>query len=73
MDSMLARGDEWARANLGEVEGMETPRYLGRTIAALVSDPHVMGRSGRCYWTAELAAEYGVTDESGRRHAIPDP
>jgi hypothetical protein len=51
---------------------METPRYLGRCIVALADDPHVMRRSGRRFWTAELARDYGVTDEHGRAHAIPE-
>jgi dehydrogenase/reductase SDR family member 1 len=73
MDAMLAQGDAWARVNLGEVEAMETPRYLGRCIAALAADPDVMTRSGRRFWTAELASAYGVTDEHGRVHSVPGP
>jgi dehydrogenase/reductase SDR family member 1 len=71
IDAMLARGDEWARTNVGEVESMETPRYLGRTVVALASDVDVMKRSGRRFWTAELAREYGVADEFGRQHSVP--
>jgi len=72
IDAMHARGDEWAKANVGDVDSMETPRYLGRCIVALAADADVMKRSGNRYWTAELAADYGVTDEYGRRHAIPE-
>ena len=72
IDAMHARGDEWAKANVGDVDKMETPRYLGRCIAALAADPGVMKRSGNRYWTAELAADYDVTDEYGRRHPIPE-
>jgi NAD(P)-dependent dehydrogenase (short-subunit alcohol dehydrogenase family) len=72
IDAMLARRDAWARANVGDVESMETPRYLGRCVAALARDDDVMARSGRRFWTAELARDYQVTDEYGRRHPIPD-
>jgi NAD(P)-dependent dehydrogenase (short-subunit alcohol dehydrogenase family) len=72
MDAMLASGDAWANANVGHVASMETPRYLGRCIAALAADPDVLTRSGCRFWTAELAADYGVTDEFGRHHAVPE-
>ena len=53
------------------VEELETPRYSGRAVVALASDPEVLARSGRRFWTAELAAAYGFTDEYGRSHPIP--
>ena len=31
-----------------------------------------MGRTGGRFWVAELGAEYGLTDEHGRSHPIPD-
>jgi NAD(P)-dependent dehydrogenase (short-subunit alcohol dehydrogenase family) len=53
------------------VEALETPRYSGRAVVALASDPNVLARTGKRFWTAELAAEYGFTDEHGRTHPIP--
>ncbi len=44
----------------------ESPRYLGRAVAALAADPDVLARSGRVYRVAELAREYGFTDVDGR-------
>jgi dehydrogenase/reductase SDR family member 1 len=73
IDAMLARGDAWARANVGDVESMETPRYLGRSVAALASDEDRLMRTGGRFWCAELAEHYGFTDELGRRHPIPSP
>ena len=32
-----------------------------------------MSRSGRRFWAAEIAAEYGITDEFGTTHEVPDP
>jgi hypothetical protein len=42
-----------------------SPEYPGRVIAALAADPDVMARSGGTFITAELAAEYGITDIDG--------
>ena len=53
------------------VDELETPRYSGRAVVALAADPDVLARSGRRFWTAEVAADYGFTDEHGRTHPIP--
>jgi NAD(P)-dependent dehydrogenase (short-subunit alcohol dehydrogenase family) len=45
----------------------ESPRYLGRAVAALAADSQVMNKTGRVWRVAELAAEYGFTDVDGRR------
>jgi dehydrogenase/reductase SDR family protein 1 len=71
-DAMFARGDEWARATLGDLEALETPRYVGRAVVALASDPDVVARTGQRFWTAELGAAYGFTDEHGRPHVPPE-
>jgi NAD(P)-dependent dehydrogenase (short-subunit alcohol dehydrogenase family) len=44
----------------------ESPRYLGRAVAALAADPAVMRRSGQVLRAADLAADYGFTDIDGR-------
>jgi NAD(P)-dependent dehydrogenase (short-subunit alcohol dehydrogenase family) len=44
----------------------ESPRYLGRAVAALAADPAVMARSGGVYLVADLARNYGFTDIDGR-------
>ena len=43
-----------------------TPEFPGRVIAALAVDPAVMKRSGGTFITAEVAADYGITDIDGR-------
>lgn len=43
----------------------ETPAYLGRAVAALAADPHVMAKSGRALATWGLYKEYGFTDADG--------
>ncbi|SCX60964.1 SDR family oxidoreductase [Variovorax sp. EL159] len=45
----------------------ESPRYLGRAIAALAGDPGVMAKSGDVLRVADLAREYGFTDIDGRQ------
>jgi NAD(P)-dependent dehydrogenase (short-subunit alcohol dehydrogenase family) len=47
--------------------GTESPRYLGRAVAALAADPQVMQRSGQVLRVGDLAEVYGFTDVDGRR------
>lgn len=48
----------------------ETPRFTGRAVVALASDPALLERSGRAFQVADLAGEYGFTDVDGR---VPRP
>jgi len=52
-----------------ELARTESPRYLGRAIAALAGDPKVMDRSGEVLRVGDLAREYGFTDIDGRQVA----
>ena len=70
VDASSAASSE-AAAAFGDLGLLETPRYSGRAVVALASDPQVMDRTGRRFWVAELAAEYGFTDENGREHPLP--
>jgi NAD(P)-dependent dehydrogenase (short-subunit alcohol dehydrogenase family) len=45
----------------------ESPRYLGRAVAALAGDRSVMQKSGAVHRVADLAREYGFTDVDGRQ------
>lgn len=45
----------------------ESPRYLGRAVAALAGDPAVLQKSGVVHRVADLAREYGFTDIDGRQ------
>jgi NAD(P)-dependent dehydrogenase (short-subunit alcohol dehydrogenase family) len=47
----------------------ETPFFVGRGVAALAADPHVLRKSGGSYTSIGLAREYGFTDVDGR---LPD-
>ena len=48
-----------------ELATSESPRYAGRAVVALATDPDVMRRSGGAYKTGQLAREYGFTDVDG--------
>lgn len=45
----------------------ETPRFLGRGVAALAADPKALARSGSVLSSWALAREYGILDADGRR------
>jgi NAD(P)-dependent dehydrogenase (short-subunit alcohol dehydrogenase family) len=45
----------------------ESPRFVGRAVAALAADPDVLRRSGGSFSSGELAREYGFTDVDGSR------
>jgi NAD(P)-dependent dehydrogenase (short-subunit alcohol dehydrogenase family) len=61
-----------ATARFGDLDLLETPRYSGRSVVALASDDAVMERSGKRFWVAELASDYGFVDENGRDHPMPE-
>jgi NAD(P)-dependent dehydrogenase (short-subunit alcohol dehydrogenase family) len=43
----------------------ESPRFVGRAVAALAADPHVARRNGGSFSSGGLAREYGFTDLDG--------
>jgi NAD(P)-dependent dehydrogenase (short-subunit alcohol dehydrogenase family) len=43
----------------------ESPRFVGRAVAALAADPEVRRRSGGSFSSGGLAREYGFTDVDG--------
>ena len=45
----------------------ESPRFVGRAVAALVADPELQGRNGGSFSSGGLAQEYGFTDVDGSR------
>jgi NAD(P)-dependent dehydrogenase (short-subunit alcohol dehydrogenase family) len=56
----------------------ETPRFVGRAVAALAADPEVIARSGMVWSSWELARSYGFSDADGARpdwgaHARREP
>ena len=49
------------------LEATESPRYIGRAVAALAADPDVLEKSGRTLTVGDLAREYNFTDHDGRQ------
>jgi dehydrogenase/reductase SDR family protein 1 len=43
----------------------ETPKFNGRAVVALASDPKILDRAGGSYWSSRLAREYGFTEDDG--------
>jgi NAD(P)-dependent dehydrogenase (short-subunit alcohol dehydrogenase family) len=62
-----ATEDDWHR--YPPLARTESPRYLGRAVAALAADADVRRQGGRTHTVAELAREYDFTDVDGRRVA----
>ena len=55
-----------------ETQGMDlsqaqTPLFVGRTAAALLSSPTLQERTGSIQWCEDLAEEFDITDEHGKR------
>jgi len=48
------------------IENSETPKFSGRAIASLYTDPQLMSKSGSVVIAAEAALEYGFTDFNGK-------
>lgn len=54
----------------------ESPRYTGRAVVSLATDPDLLSRSGETFRVGDLASEYGFTDIDGRQlsaWALEDP
>jgi NAD(P)-dependent dehydrogenase (short-subunit alcohol dehydrogenase family) len=61
-----SKADESTWRDHPELARTESPRYVGRAVAALAGDPGVMARSGGIHRVGDLAVEYGFTDVDGR-------
>ena len=44
----------------------ESPKYIGRAVAALAAEKRLMRKSGKTFHVGELAREYRFTDIDGR-------
>ncbi|MEU0192393.1 SDR family oxidoreductase [Streptomyces afghaniensis] len=69
LDAYGVREDNWRDALEREPHFAisETPRYVGRAVAALAADPDVARWNGRSLSSGGLAQEYGFTDLDGSR------
>lgn len=58
-----------------ELSAAHSPQYVGRAVAALAADKHIMRKSGKILTVGELAKAYQFTDIDGRYippYHIPD-
>ncbi len=60
--------DQAAQGIQVAMDDAETPIFVGRVAAAVISDPLHHEMTGRVHWSSELGIGYGVVDENG---AIP--
>lgn len=60
----------WPNGYAADPTKPETPRYTGRAVVALATAPDLLARSAASFWSAEVAAEFGFTDEFGHPHEI---
>ncbi|MFD0052940.1 SDR family oxidoreductase [Streptomyces sp. NPDC127168] len=69
LDHYGVREDNWRDAldRVPHFAISETPRYVGRAVAALAADPGVARFNGRSLSSGGLAQEYGFTDLDGSR------
>ncbi|MCC5474922.1 SDR family oxidoreductase [Streptomyces barringtoniae] len=69
LDAYGVREDNWREALDREPHFAisETPRYVGRAVAALAADPDVARFNGQSLSSGHLAREYGFTDLDGSR------
>ncbi len=52
-----------------EMDTAQTPLAVGRAAAALAAAPDLLSRSGTIQWVEDLAEEFDIRDEYGRRPA----
>lgn len=69
LETYGVREDNWRDAleRVPHFAISETPRYVGRAVAALAADPDVARWNGRSLSSGGLAQEYGFTDLDGSR------
>ncbi|MDQ0956903.1 NAD(P)-dependent dehydrogenase (short-subunit alcohol dehydrogenase family) [Streptomyces sp. B4I13] len=69
LDQFGVREDNWRDAldRVPHFAISETPRYVGRAVAALAADPDVARHNGQSLSSGGLAREYGFTDLDGSR------
>ncbi len=46
-------------------EGVETPIFIGRVVAAIAADQDRFEMTGRVHWTTDLGSHYKLVDEDG--------
>ena len=65
---VLTERNEAAQASVPGLDfsSAESPRFTGRAVRALATDPQILEKSGRAHTARDLAVEYGFRDLDGR-------
>ena len=50
-----------------DLSTMQTPTFVGRAACALLTADDLQSRSGSIQWVEDLAEEFDLTDEHGKR------
>ncbi len=58
---------DFAEARGTDLSQSQTPLFVGRTAAALLGASDLMSRSGSIQWVEDLAEEFDIVDEQGKR------
>ena len=66
----LVRTESVLAAGVFDLSNSESPHFIGRAVAALAADAHVLDRSGQTLVAAALAREYDFRDLDGSQ---PEP
>jgi len=56
-----------AAAAYFDMTNSESPQFIGRAVAALAADPHILDKSGQVLVAAQVALDYGFTDIDGKQ------
>ncbi|MEF2245295.1 SDR family oxidoreductase [Paenibacillus sp. IITD108] len=69
LEHFMVKEENWQDAAEREPHFLisESPRYVGRAVAALAADPQVMRFNGQSLSSGQLAQVYGFTDVDGSR------
>ena len=70
LDHYAVTEETWREASVGNphfVAISESPRFVGRAVAALAADPQLQRRNGGSFSSGGLAREYGFSDVDGSR------
>ena len=68
LDAMGVTEDNWREGRNPHFAAIsESPRFVGRAVAALAADPGVARRNGGSFSSGELARDYDFTDVDGSR------
>ncbi len=59
--------DEEGAHSIPPLAVSESPEYVGRAVASLAADPKRMDKSGKAFFSGQLAKEYKFTDIDGRK------